>query len=77
MAANRRRFLQWMAGSALVGLAPGLAADNGTLRPTYRAIVFDAFPIFDPRPIAALAETLLPGQGLALMTAWRARQFEY
>jgi 2-haloacid dehalogenase len=42
-----------------------------------RAVAFDAFPIFDPRPIFALAETLFPGQGSALGNAWRTRQFEY
>lgn len=42
-----------------------------------QAIAFDAFPIFDPRPIADLAEQIYPGQGTALMAAWRTRQFEY
>lgn len=40
-------------------------------------IAFDAFPIFDPRPVFALAETLFPGKGAALGNAWRTRQFEY
>lgn len=40
-------------------------------------VAFDAFPIFDPRPIAALAGQLLPGKGADLMTLWRTRQFEY
>lgn len=43
----------------------------------YRAIAFDAFPIFDPRPVFALAETLFPGKGADLSNAWRTRQFEY
>jgi 2-haloacid dehalogenase len=42
-----------------------------------RAIAFDAFPIFDPRPIGALAEQLFPGKGAELTNAWRTRQFEY
>lgn len=42
-----------------------------------KAIAFDAFPIFDPRPIFALAEKLFPGQGAALSNEWRTRQFEY
>jgi 2-haloacid dehalogenase len=41
------------------------------------AVLFDAFPVFDPRPIGALAEQLFPGRGAELMTTWRARQFEY
>lgn len=46
-------------------------------RAKYRAIAFDAFPIFDPRPVFALAETLFPGKGMELSNAWRTRQFEY
>ncbi|GIL39769.1 haloacid dehalogenase [Rhodospirillales bacterium TMPK1] len=42
-----------------------------------RAVLFDAFPIFDPRPIAAEAERLFPGRGAELMLVWRTRQFEY
>ena len=42
-----------------------------------KAIAFDAFPIFDPRPIATLAEEVFPGKGTDLMNAWRIRQFEY
>ena len=42
-----------------------------------RAVAFDAFPILDPRPVFALAETLFPGKGSALSDAWRTRQFEY
>jgi 2-haloacid dehalogenase len=42
-----------------------------------KAIAFDAFPIFDPRPVSALAEQLFPGNGAELTNAWRTRQFEY
>ena len=35
------------------------------------------FAIFDPGSIFRLAEELFPGQGAALSTAWRVRQFEY
>lgn len=45
--------------------------------PRIQAIAFDAFPIFDPRRIAAACERVFPGQGAALITAWRARQFDY
>lgn len=41
------------------------------------AVVFDAFVIFDPRPISARAEALAPGRGAELVRLWRARQFEY
>lgn len=42
-----------------------------------KAIAFDAFPIFDPRPLGALAIELYPEKGHELMKLWRARQFEY
>lgn len=42
-----------------------------------RAMAFDAFPIFDPRPVFALVEQLFPGRGAELGNAWRTRQFEY
>lgn len=42
-----------------------------------KAIVFDAFVIFDARPLVARAEQLFPGHGAALCSEWRTRQFEY
>ena len=42
-----------------------------------RAIAFDAFPIFDPRPIFALAGRLFPKQGKRFSVLWRTRIFEY
>jgi 2-haloacid dehalogenase len=71
---NRREMFGLAAGAALAHAMRGASAKES--RKT-RAIVFDAFPIFDPRPVGALAESLLPGKGAALMNAWRSRQFEY
>ncbi len=45
--------------------------------PKIKAIAFDAFPIFDPRPIARTAEEIFPNQGQTLMTLWLSRLFEY
>ncbi len=45
--------------------------------PSIKAIAFDAFPIFDPRPIAKAAEEAFPGQGRNLMNVWLSRIFEY
>ncbi|MBT9614065.1 MAG: haloacid dehalogenase type II [Burkholderiales bacterium] len=66
-----------LAGSAAVGLAGAHAASHVAVARPYKAIAFDAFPIFDPRPIFKLAETLFPGKGTELSNAWRVRQFEY
>lgn len=77
MPLNRREFLNL----AAAGIATGLLASNPLARAAtsskIKAIAFDAFPIFDPRPVFALAEQLFPGRGAELSNAWRTRQFEY
>lgn len=42
-----------------------------------KAVAFDAFAIFDIRPVIAACESAFPGQGSILSKEWRARQFEY
>ena len=43
-----------------------------------KAVLFDAYgTLFDVHSVAALAESLFPGQGAALSQAWRTRQLEY
>lgn len=73
----RREFLTLAAAGAAasVRLSPRLAQAEAPSR--FQAVAFDAFPIFDPRPVFDLAETLFPGKGTALSEAWRTRQFEY
>jgi 2-haloacid dehalogenase len=71
---NRRHFGTLAAASIAAGLLPGMAR-AGALRQPIKAIAFDAFPIFDPRPVFALAEAMFPGTGLSV--EWRTRQFEY
>ena len=74
---NRRNFLALAAGGAAGSVVGGVAEAAGAARSRARAIAFDAFPIFDPRPVFTLAEELFPGQGTELSQAWRTRQFEY
>lgn len=77
MSLNRRAFLNLAAAGVATGfLTSTLRAQTGT-SPKIKAIAFDGFPIFDPRPIFALAEQLFPGRGAELSNAWRTRQFEY
>jgi hypothetical protein len=38
---------------------------------------FDAFPVFDSRPIFRACEEAFPGRGTNLSNAWRTRKFEY
>jgi len=71
----RREFLQLLAAGAAAASIP--TPSRSATPPRYKAVAFDAFPVFDPRPIAAPAERLFPGRGAELMNAWRSRQFEY
>ena len=77
---NRREFVA-LAAAGLVSCAlrpgSGNAGRDQSPKTDIEAIAFDAFPIFDPRPVFALAEELFPGNGTALSDEWRTRQFEY
>jgi len=42
-----------------------------------KAIAFDAFVIFDPRPVFALADSIFSESGKELSKTWRTKQFEY
>jgi 2-haloacid dehalogenase len=71
MAFDRREFLTLAAGgvAARVWRSPLMA--QTVTQPPFQAIAFDAFPIFDPRPVFGLAETLFPGKGAEFSNAWR------
>lgn len=77
MTLDRRTFMGLLAGSTAVGLAGAHSPSHAAIARPYKAIAFDGFPIFDPRPIFKLAETLFPGKGAELSNTWRTRQFEY
>ncbi|MEZ5533448.1 MAG: haloacid dehalogenase type II [Steroidobacteraceae bacterium] len=77
MELQRREFLEMAAGLAVTGSLGSALEAQAAPQPRFKAIAFDAFPIFDPRPVFRLAETLFPGKGEALGNAWRTRQFEY
>lgn len=87
MSLNRRDFLHLVGAGSVAAVLPA-AMDSprpaDSRPPTsrgraarFRAVAFDAFPILDPRPVAARAEMLFPNRGSELMAAWRTRQFEY
>jgi 2-haloacid dehalogenase len=75
MELGRRELIKLTSALAATGLvaygAPSFAGVKA------KAIAFDAFPIFDPRPVFTLAEELYPGRGAELSNEWRTRQFEY
>jgi 2-haloacid dehalogenase len=77
MPLDRREFLQLTAGGLFASASAGRFDALISRASRFKAVAFDAFPIFDPRPVFALAETLFPGKGAELSNAWRSRQFEY
>lgn len=77
---NRRDFVKLTMGGLALGTVPfisRLLATEPSSRSQIKAIAFDAFPVFDPRSVFALAEKLFPGKGADLSNEWRTRQFEY
>ncbi|MGB2933522.1 MAG: haloacid dehalogenase type II [Methyloceanibacter sp.] len=72
-----RRQTLGLAGSALAGTLIGSEPARAAAPGEIKAVAFDAFPVFDPRPIFALVETIAPQRGKELGNLWRTRQFEY
>lgn len=78
---NRRRFLSL----TTVAIALGLTRSNSLINtavaastPTdIKAIAFDGFVIFDPRPIPGLVKTLYPEQGELFGKTWFNKIFSY
>src|SRR5919109_2155409 len=77
MPLRRREFLNLVAGGVATGVLLSTPMSQAATGPKIKALAFDAFPIFDPRPIFALVEQFFPGKGADLSNAWRVRQFEY
>jgi 2-haloacid dehalogenase len=79
-AVSRRDAMALAGAGAAVALSPPAvrgARAEAPPRPRLKAIAFDGFAVFDPRPAAALAERLFPGKGLALAAQLRTKIFEY
>ncbi|RTL57954.1 MAG: haloacid dehalogenase type II [Rhodocyclaceae bacterium] len=79
MSSSRRSFMGLMALSAASPRLLSAAALRGDGSGPHRvkALLFDGFPIFDPRPIYKQVEQMYPGQGEAFSNLWRTRQFDY
>jgi len=78
MSYDRRKFLSL--SSKLVLASSGLSIAsilNAKEHSNIKAIAFDAFPIFDPRPIFGLVKKLYPDKGKEFSVLWRTRIFEY
>jgi 2-haloacid dehalogenase len=77
---NRRTLLTLAVGSAFAGALEPFAGTlhagaDATMKT--KALFFDGFTVWDPRPVFALVEELFPGKGAAITATWRTRQFEY
>ena len=49
----------------------------GESRPELKAIAFDAFPVFDPRPVFKAVIDIFPEKGKQLSELWQSKQFSY
>lgn len=72
---HRRTFLALGVPAVTAWRRPSILYHDSV--PSIKAILFDAFSIFDPSHIALMAGRLFPGKGPELIREWRTRQFEY
>jgi len=77
MTLRRRDFLALAASSLTAAPVFRTTISQPSAEPRVKALAFDAFAIFDPRPVFARVEQLFPGHGAEVSNAWRVRQFEY
>jgi len=75
---NRREFISKAAGGIMFAAVSDTASiQREFIKGNIKAVVFDGFAIFDPRPVFALAERLYPDKGKEIAEIWRTKQFEY
>lgn len=71
---SRRHFVKMSAiGLAAIPMHDVILLNTSKIK----AVMFDAFVIFNPAAINLLAEKLFPGKGNNLVSVWRSKQFEY
>lgn len=64
-------------GSALSAKCAAASASKLQAHGPIRAIIFDAFALFDSRSVLETAARVFPEKSAALVAAWKSRQFEY
>jgi 2-haloacid dehalogenase len=74
---SRRTVMKLGSIALLASASAPLGAAGDTANARIAGFAFDAFTIFDPRPIAAACEREFPERGTQLSMLWRTRQFEY
>lgn len=75
MLLNRRQLIKLAAASVAISSLP--RSVFAQTKPKIKAIGFDGFVIFDPRPIFGLTKKLFPEKGDALAQLWFAKIFGY
>ena len=74
---TRRKFIH-STSFAVAGLTLSANSFSSYLKRTkIKAIAFDGFPIFDPRPVFKKVNDLFPEKGKQLVEVWKAKQFSY
>lgn len=75
---TRRTFISRVIGGiAVTTYFPPILDNVMLMKNKIKAIAFDAFPIFNPGPVANLAVKLYPEKGEELNAIWKTKQFEY
>jgi 2-haloacid dehalogenase len=75
---SRRKFIsKACAGCVLAVGSFWIPQTEEPERGEIRAVIFDGFALFDPRPVPLLTEEIFPGKGKEITDLWRNRQLEY
>ena len=77
MILNRRSFVAIGAAGLTTHVSSWTFARQKSGGAGIQALAFDAFAVFDPRPVFQSCEEAFPGRGSELADLWRARQFDY
>ena len=77
MLINRRRLIKLATSATTISVLGHTSGTSAAEPSRIKAVAFEAFPLFDPRPIFTLVDTFYPKQGARLSALWRSRQFEY
>jgi 2-haloacid dehalogenase len=77
LASDRREFLVTTVGGLLFTALSSSPLRAAGFVSKIKAIAFDGFVVFDPRPVFAVINQLFPDKGKELTDAWRPTQFEY
>src|SRR5262245_13129373 len=68
---------RWFLGAGLAAATIAAARTPPATSKQIGAVAFDAFTLFDARPVFQACEAVAPGKGNELASLWRTRQFEY